>query len=512
MGDRGAEHAAPTELEEITSRISDLTKWREIFSFHGCGHTHCTCTPRPPDVTDPSRWDERSDLAPLPPPPPQRLQKLLFRNMTPLFSFEWAAAHFRFRPPHSDLAYALEAGKGGTRAILVAVQAHIISYLLFTRETPHGTHENYCLVSASLWVQANQIQVQVCSYRWGYALGKKPWLIPRQGFFPANPLISGQWHVPPTSLVSWSQPLVSPWHRLCRVGQWEQGQALATALAETLWAAGGGGRAVVCLITAPITMMPPREGYRANSFTERIQLFEFSEKAAAQGFISDHIHCFKGEGSHGVILFLYSLLFSRTLERVQEDLGDTAPLLNISSGNITCTEAVLSLLLTGRASPRELGGSQELESGTGDGDGEAPWQRGPGQRHGQRDPRQAPGLGTAQVPAKGPRAQVSPGLRTPRLPVWLCSVSGRHSVLFGTDSRLLSDWKSERIFHLYFYSGQQEQTQTAHLTIDTHSHHWEEAQREDPSSPRKRHPALEMAIRTKWAGATVSWNGTDPFF
>ncbi|NXD48717.1 MIY4B hydrolase, partial [Corvus moneduloides] len=108
--------------------------------------------------------------------------------------------------------------------------------------------------------------------------------------------------------------------------------------------------------------------------------------------------------------------------------------------------------------------------------------------------------------------QVSPGLRTPRLPVWLCSVSGRHSVLFGTDSRLLSDWKSERIFHLYFYSGQQEQTQTAHLTIDTHSHHWEEAQREDPSSPRKRHPALEMAIRTKWAGATVSWNGTDPFF
>ncbi|NXH95677.1 MIY4B hydrolase, partial [Pachycephala philippinensis] len=108
--------------------------------------------------------------------------------------------------------------------------------------------------------------------------------------------------------------------------------------------------------------------------------------------------------------------------------------------------------------------------------------------------------------------QVSPGLRTPRLPVWLCSASGRHGVLFGTDSRLLSDWKSERVFHLYFYSGQQEQTQTAHLTIDTHSHHWEEAQREDPCSPGKRRPALEMAIRTKWAGATVSWNGTDPFF
>ncbi|NXS89125.1 MIY4B hydrolase, partial [Erpornis zantholeuca] len=159
------------------------------------------------------------------------------------FSCEWAAAHFRFRPPHSDLAYALEAGKGGTRPILVAVQAHIISYLLFTRETEH-THLE----------------------------------------------------------------------RLTRVGRWEQGQALATALAETLWAAGGGGRAVVCLVTAPISMMP-HEGYRANSFTESFQLFEFSEKATAQEFIFDHINCFKGEGSHGVILFLYSLLFSRTLER-----------------------------------------------------------------------------------------------------------------------------------------------------------------------------------------------------
>ncbi|NWS26728.1 MIY4B hydrolase, partial [Polioptila caerulea] len=159
------------------------------------------------------------------------------------FGCEWAAAHFRFRPPHSDLAYALEAGKGGPRAILAAVQAHVITYLLFTRETD-------------------------CTHL----------------------------------------------ERLCRVGHREQGQALATALAETLWAAGGGGRAAVCLVTAPVTTRP-HQGCRANSFTERIRLFEFLEKAAAQEFISDHINCFKGEGSHGVILFLYSLLFSRTLER-----------------------------------------------------------------------------------------------------------------------------------------------------------------------------------------------------
>ncbi|NXW63506.1 MIY4B hydrolase, partial [Eurystomus gularis] len=159
------------------------------------------------------------------------------------FSCKWAKEHFRFRRPCSDLAYALEAGKGGTRAVLMVVQAHIIRYLLFERDT-EDTHLE----------------------------------------------------------------------RLHGISRREQGQALAAALAELLWAAGAGGTAVVCLATAAVHVLP-REDYKADSLTERIQLFEFSEKAAAQEFIFDHINCFRGEGSHGVLLFLYSLLFSRTLER-----------------------------------------------------------------------------------------------------------------------------------------------------------------------------------------------------
>uniref|UniRef100_A0A663E0X6 MINDY family member 4B n=1 Tax=Aquila chrysaetos chrysaetos TaxID=223781 RepID=A0A663E0X6_AQUCH len=284
--------------------------------------------------------------------------------------------------------------------------------------------------------------------------------------------------------------------KLCGISRQEQGEALAAALADTLWAAGGGGRAVVCLVTAAVHVMPSRD-YTTDNFTERIQLFEFSEKAATLEFIFDHINCFKGEGSHGVILFLYSLIFSRTLARVQEDLDCAAtPLLKFSFGNITCTQAVLSLLLTGRASPHQLDGGQE------------PGPSGAGvEARQQRVPVGYLRWGRAQA-----ERQVCPRLRTPRLPVWLCGISGRHSVLFGTDSLLLSDWKRERVFHLYFYNGQQEQTTTAHLTIDTHSHHWEEDQSEDPSGPEKRRPSVEMAIRTKWAGATVSWNGTDPFF
>ncbi|NXY81573.1 MIY4B hydrolase, partial [Alcedo cyanopectus] len=159
------------------------------------------------------------------------------------FSGEWATARFGFHQPHSHLAYAVEVGKGGTRAILMAVQAHIIKYLLFERDT-EDTHLE----------------------------------------------------------------------RLCRIGRREQSEALAAALADPLWAAGGGRRATVCLVTTAIHILPSPD-YKADTLTERLQLFEFFEKAAAQEFIFNHINCFRGEGSHGVILFLYSLLFSRTLER-----------------------------------------------------------------------------------------------------------------------------------------------------------------------------------------------------
>ena len=60
-------------------------------------------------------------------------------------------------------------------------------------------------------------------------------------------------------------------------------------------------------------------------------------------------------------------------------------------------------------------------------------------------------------------------LKTPKLPVWLCNINGNYSVLFSTNRQLLSDWKVERLFDLYFYSGQPAQKKPAHLTIGKHS-------------------------------------------
>lgn len=103
-------------------------------------------------------------------------------------------------------------------------------------------------------------------------------------------------------------------------------------------------------------------------------------------------------------------------------------------------------------------------------------------------------------------------LKTPTFPIWLCNINGNYSILFCTNRQLLSDWKMERVFDLHFYSGQPSQKKPVHLTIDTHSHHWEGEHHEDKHGSGRRFSSLEMVIRTKWREATINWNGTIPFF
>lgn len=65
------------------------------------------------------------------------------------------------------------------------------------------------------------------------------------------------------------RPSPSPGRRLRRTSRREQGRALAAALADTLWAAGGGGRAAICLLTPDLHLTPGGD-YRPDNLTERV--------------------------------------------------------------------------------------------------------------------------------------------------------------------------------------------------------------------------------------------------
>nr|DBA26083.1 TPA: hypothetical protein GDO54_010383 [Pyxicephalus adspersus] len=360
------------------------------------------------------------------------LRKILFGNTFQTFTYEWKKSFFKFREAFSNLAYALEAEKGGTRAIQMVVQAHIIKHLLFTKN-----YQDY-------------------------------------GSF----------------------------NSLSEISQKQQEKALAASLADILWTTGAMNKAIVCLITNE-SYFSESPNYKTDNFTEKLHLFEFVEKDKLEKFLCAHIYSFKDEGSHGVILFLYSVLFSRTILRIQHDLDYTKNhLLHFCLGNYTVRQAVLNLILTGRASPHVFNGDQILEE-------QIPEQKlhgvltrsEVGYLHWNRDEMEQNKL-----------PQVGSMLKTPKYPIWLCNINGTYSVLFGTNTSLLCDWKMEHIFDLYFYSGQLSQTKTARLTVDTHSHPWEGRYKTEEADHEKRFPSLEMTVRTKWEGAAITWNGTLPFF
>ncbi|XP_078003780.1 inactive ubiquitin carboxyl-terminal hydrolase MINDY-4B [Phascolarctos cinereus] len=438
------------ELDEIARKISDLDKWREIFSYHrleinrathqklqgchkpadrgkaGAGSPQDKGQGRCPSkvlhsLPEPSinpKWGGRPVSLAM----AASLQKILFGNTVHIFNHGWKKSYFKFHEPSSDLSYALETGKDGSRAIQMAVQVNILKYLLFTRS--------------------------------------------EKG---------------------------SDFFSLCRMSHRVQKEALSAALADTLWAAGERQKVIICVVTSE-TYFPSTRDFQADGLTERLQLFEFLEKEDVKKFIYDNLQWFKGEGSHGVILFLYSLLFSRTFERLHKDLDiSTTHLLQAQGGDLICRQAVLNLILTGRASPHvfngyQQGSSQDLLHGVlaRSEVGYLQW---------KKDSWEQPNL-----------SQVGSMLKTPKFPIWLCSINGTCSILFSDNKLLLSDWKMEHLFGLYFYTGQKK---AAYLTVDTHSHHWEEAQQNENCVPER---PVEMLIRTRWKGASVNWNGTLPFF
>ncbi|XP_010901600.3 inactive ubiquitin carboxyl-terminal hydrolase MINDY-4B isoform X1 [Esox lucius] len=463
------DHDCNTELDEILNQISDLEKWRAIFNEHRLELRKYCVTERPPEKakTDEDCEDsagkpqssakERQGLTNLLPAPysiprtlavspslgglpitPElagNLRRILFGNTFHVFNYEWKKSFFKFREPYSDLSYALEAEKGGSRAIQMVVQANIIKYLLFTC---HNNSDGCRLQS------------------------------------------------------------------LREVDEKEQERALAAALTDILWAAGEERGVTVSLVTSGYCFTPHLD-YKLDNITERLQLFSFNKKKDVRSFIYEHIQCFKDEGSHGVILFLYSLILSRTITRLREDLDcTTSHLLHLSLGNFGCHQALMNLLLTGRASPNVFNGT--LHYGEDGSPLEKPLhgvlaRSDVGYLHWSREL-----LERNQLPMVGSM------LKTPKLPIWLCSINGTYSVLFSPNRCLLSDWKMEHLFHLYFYNGQLTQQSTALLTVDTHSHHWEIGVKDTQGDPEKRFPSVEMTIRTKWEGAAIDWNNTVPFF
>ncbi|XP_063157961.1 probable ubiquitin carboxyl-terminal hydrolase MINDY-4 [Candoia aspera] len=266
----------------------------------------------------------------------------------------------------------------------------------------------------------------------------------------------------------------------------ERAQCLVLALAGILWRAGGNEKAVVTLSTGTQQFTPAGK-YKPDGILEMLMLHLITKYEDLLKFLQQNIHQFEA-GPYGCILLTLSAILSRSIDRVRGDLDDISNPLIGAHGY--CTQELVNLLLTGKAVSNVFNDVMELDSGNGN----ITVLKG---ISGRSD------LGLLSLFEHYDVCQVGCYLKTPRFPIWVVCSESHFSVLFCLRKDLLGDWKTERRFDLYYYDGLANQQEEIRLTIDT-SPLYVEDQENDLISP------LEHCIRTKWKGAVVNWNGTDP--
>ncbi|XP_078381817.1 inactive ubiquitin carboxyl-terminal hydrolase MINDY-4B-like [Oculina patagonica] len=264
-------------------------------------------------------------------------------------------------------------------------------------------------------------------------------------------------------------------------------KALITAMAKMLWQAGGHKHATVALPCGEcnwITM----EDYREDQLTEKLHLFRFTNFVDLERFLKKQLSFFESTNGNGCILLLYSIILSRTIERVIEDLGD--PNSTLMGPHDSCTQAMINLMLTGRAAANVFNGDIECNKS--------------GRKlahplNGIKD-RSEIGFLSLEEHLDPKSFQVGSMLKTPKFPVWVVKTGERYGVLFSLNKDLVNDWKLERRFDLLFCTGSAKRNSAADecvLTIDTRDvFNPNDEFGEEPSD-------LENCIRTKWPGALI---------
>ncbi|XP_005150072.2 probable ubiquitin carboxyl-terminal hydrolase MINDY-4 isoform X1 [Melopsittacus undulatus] len=263
-------------------------------------------------------------------------------------------------------------------------------------------------------------------------------------------------------------------------------KCLTMAIADILWRAGSNEKAIVALPSGRQQFIPIGK-YKADGILETLILHSATRYEDLVVFLQQNIHQFE-TGPCGCILLTVSVILSRSINLVRNDFDVLTNRLIGSHGY--CTQELVNLLLTGKAVSNVFNNVIELDSGNGN----ITILKGITSRS---------DIGLLSLFEHYDVCQVGCYLKNPKYPIWLVCSESHFSVLFCLEKDLLGDWKTERKFDLYYYDGLANQEEEIRLTVDTTQMCVEDKENDLT-------PPLEHCIRTKWQGAVIDWNGTEP--
>ncbi|KAK0070261.1 protein FAM188B [Biomphalaria pfeifferi] len=272
----------------------------------------------------------------------------------------------------------------------------------------------------------------------------------------------------------------------------DRSKLLAIALSHIFWRAGNMSSAVVTL-PSETTHLINSSKFKQDGITERLSVFTFSSFTTLSDFMIQSISEFESEGSPGVVLTMYSAILSRKVHLTRADFDDPDHSTLIGNHGY-CTQELVNLLLTGQAVSNVFNDIKQLD---GCGIGDTIILKGLSKRS---------DLGFLTLLEHYQSCEVGTFYKTPKNPIWVICSESHFSVMFATKQELVSDWRAERIFDLYYYDGLANQQEEIRLTINTLNPSFKAPKGNEDELV----PPLEHCIRTKWTDAEIDWNGSEP--
>ncbi|XP_030373178.1 inactive ubiquitin carboxyl-terminal hydrolase MINDY-4B [Scaptodrosophila lebanonensis] len=239
-----------------------------------------------------------------------------------------------------------------------------------------------------------------------------------------------------------------------------QREALFCALLEILRIISDKGKVTMVLPSEDEVFVDHSASYFHDSVTEKLYVFTLSPNEELEHFLKRNFKYFSEEETPGTLLFLYSAVLTRSMGKVRTDLDSSKSAPLTMSNNEEGSLMIVTLLLTGRATPYLHNGVVNV----GDENSYAVPQYGVLKRC---------MIGFLLWDIESSSAAVNqsrqPGsrLKTPNYPIWITSCTGHYGVIFNRNPDLLRNYHAESRFDVNYYSCSGHQIR---MTIDNRTY------------------------------------------
>ncbi|XP_043648802.1 probable ubiquitin carboxyl-terminal hydrolase MINDY-4 [Drosophila teissieri] len=224
-----------------------------------------------------------------------------------------------------------------------------------------------------------------------------------------------------------------------------QREALFCALLEILRTISDKGKVTMVLPSEDEVFVDHSACYFHDSVTEKLYVFTLSPNDELEYFLKRNFKYFTEEETPGTLLFLYSAVLTRSMGKVRTDLDSAKSSPLTSSNHEEGSLMIVTLLLTGRATPYIHNGVVNV----GDESSYAVPQYGVLKRC-------MIGLLLWDIESASAAVNQSrqPGsrLKTPNYPIWITSCTGHFGVIFNKNPDLLRNYHAESRFEVNYYS------------------------------------------------------------